>query len=291
MAVLRYGAVMTDAQELAELADRYLPPEAAARWKRLLRPALQFDWAAGSDPVDAQLGGDPELPVGHPWPEWDGHGPLAFIASFDCARLRLDGFPLPEAGRLLFFYFDGQVDEAAAPVGAFAPGTQGGARVLYVPAGAALERRAAPSPLKAYPRQFLRAEPVSTAPEPGSPRLAAAFGPARERGPGHPVDDEAFHDAVYEECSVSVCHQVGGYPLSVRRAVEYEAAAARGELPGAQGRPEYAEADRWLLLAQIDTDNDSDMVWGEAGMLYWLIQEPDLAAGRFDRAVFTWQCA
>lgn len=277
---------MTDTEELSALADRYLPPEVAARWKRLLRPALQFDWAAGSDPVAAQLGGDPELPVGRPWPEWEGHGPLTFIASFECGRLRVDGFPLPESGRLLFFYFDGE----EALVGVSEPGTRGGARVLYVPAGAAVEPRPAPRPIKAYPRQFLRAEPVTTAPEPRSPRIAAVFGTAEDRGPGHPVDDEAFHEAVYEEVSVSVCHQIGGYPMSVRDAVEYEVAAVRGDLPDVGDRPEYADPDRWLLLAQIDTDGDSGMMWGEAGTLYWLIQERDLVAGRFDRAAFTWQC-
>ncbi|WP_026931601.1 YwqG family protein [Glycomyces tenuis] len=280
---------MTDTQELAALADQHLPAEAAARWKSLLRPAIQFDWAAGSDPVAAQLGGDPELPVGHAWPEWDGHGPLTFIAAFDCARLRIGGFPLPETGRLLFFYFDGQIDGGIETAGAFEPGTQGGARVLHVPAGAPLERRPAPSPLKAYPQQLLRAEAVTTAPEPDGPRIAAAFGAEAGRGPGHPIDNAAFHDAVYEEVSVSVCHQVGGYPLSVQGAVEYEAAGAAAEVPG--GGAAYADPDRWLLLAQIDTDSGSNMMWGDAGMLYWLIQEPDLAAGRFDRAVFTWQCA
>lgn len=281
---------MTDSQELCDLADRHLPADLAERWKALLRPAVQFDWAAGADPVAAQLGGDPEMPASEPWPQWPGRGPLTFIASFDCSRIDLDGLPLPEAGRLLFFYYDGQVDDGLEPVGAHAPGTQGGARVLYVPAGAALERRSAPTPIKAYPRQMLRAEPVTTAPEPEGPRIAAVFGDARARGRAHPLDREAFVDAVYEELSVSVCHQVGGFPLSVRGPVEFEAARAGAELPGG-GAPEYAEPDRWLLLAQIDSDDASGMRWGEAGMLYWLIQEHDLAARRFDRAVFTWQCA
>ncbi|WP_026923580.1 YwqG family protein [Glycomyces arizonensis] len=280
---------MTDTQELSALADQHLPPDVAARWKSLLQPAVQFDWAAGSDPVAAQLGGDPELPVGHAWPEWDGHGPLTFIAAFECAGLRVPGLPLPEDGRLLFFYFDGQVEGAA--VGALSPGTQGGARVLYLPPGSPVEARQAPAPIKPYPRQMLRAGAVTTAPEPDSARIAAAFGDRAARGTGHPLDADAFTEAVYEELSVSVCHQVGGFPLSVQWPVEYEAAAAAGELPGAAERPEYAEADRWLLLAQIDSDDASSMMWGESGTLYWLVQEPDLAARRFDRAVFTWQCA
>ncbi|WP_460497427.1 YwqG family protein [Glycomyces tarimensis] len=282
---------MTDSQELAALADQHLPPEVAERWKRLLKPAVQFDWAAGSDPIAAQLGGEPELPAAQSWPEWDGHGPLTFIASFDCARIAIEGFRLPQAGRLLFFYFDGQVDDGAEIVGAFQRGTRDGARVLYIPAGAAVEHRQAPALVKPYPRQYLRAGAVTTAPEPDGARIAAVFGDRAARGQGHPLDADAFTEAVYDELSVSVCHQVGGYPLSVQWPVEFEAAGAAAELPGAADRPEYGEADRWLLLAQIDSDDASSMMWGDAGTLYWLIQEADLEARRFERAVFTWQCA
>ncbi|WP_460544478.1 YwqG family protein [Glycomyces halotolerans] len=280
---------MTDTQELAALADQHLPPEIAERWKTLLRPAIQFGRAADNDLVAAQLGGEPELPPAEPWPEWERHGPLSFIGSFDCTRLSIDRFPLPADGTLLFFYFDGQVDDGAAVVGAFEPGTQAGARVLYVPAGTAVEPRTAPEPIKPYPLQQLRAEPIVTAPEPQSPRIQAVFG--AERGPGHPVDEETFIDAVYEEVSVSICHQVGGHPLSIQGPVEYEAAEAAAEVPDADGDPAYADPDRWLLLAQIDTDDGSAMTWGDAGMLYWLIQAPDLAAQRFDRTVCTMQCA
>ncbi|GAB4003502.1 hypothetical protein GCM10029992_45450 [Glycomyces albus] len=101
---MRYGAQMSDSQDLSELADQHLPPQIAAQWKALLKPAVQFDWAAGSDVVVAQLGGDPEMPPGEPWPEWEDYGPLSFIASVDCAGFRIDGLPLPESGRLLFFF-------------------------------------------------------------------------------------------------------------------------------------------------------------------------------------------
>jgi uncharacterized protein YwqG len=32
------------------------------------------------------------------------------------------------------------------------------------------------------------------------------------------------------------------------------------------------------------------MMWGDSGILYWLIRPDDLAARRFDGAAFTWQC-
>jgi hypothetical protein len=50
------------------------------------------------------------------------------------------------------------------------------------------------------------------------------------------------------------------------------------------------EAQRWILLAQIDTDADANMMWGDCGTLYWLIRPEDLAARRFEEAKLTWQC-
>lgn len=50
------------------------------------------------------------------------------------------------------------------------------------------------------------------------------------------------------------------------------------------------EAGRWVLLAQFDSDEDADMMWGDSGALYWLIRPDDLAAGRFEKALFAWQC-
>ncbi|WP_297539925.1 DUF1963 domain-containing protein [Amycolatopsis sp.] len=42
------------------------------------------------------------------------------------------------------------------------------------------------------------------------------------------------------------------------------------------------------MLAQIDSEGD--MMWGDFGILYWLIRPEDLAARRFANALFTWQC-
>ncbi|WP_084550551.1 DUF1963 domain-containing protein [Actinomadura rifamycini] len=50
------------------------------------------------------------------------------------------------------------------------------------------------------------------------------------------------------------------------------------------------EVSRWELLAQFAGDGDAGMMWGDGGVLYWLTTADDLAARRFDRARFTWQC-
>ena len=50
-------------------------------------------------------------------------------------------------------------------------------------------------------------------------------------------------------------------------------------------------ADDWILLGQFDTDSQAQFMWGDCGVLYYLIRPADLAALRFDRTVFTWQCS
>ncbi|MCD9903825.1 DUF1963 domain-containing protein [Streptomyces sp. MT29] len=43
------------------------------------------------------------------------------------------------------------------------------------------------------------------------------------------------------------------------------------------------EAGNWVLLAQFGSEDAADMMWGDAGVLYWLIRPEDLAEQRFER--------
>jgi uncharacterized protein YwqG len=46
-----------------------------------------------------------------------------------------------------------------------------------------------------------------------------------------------------------------------------------------------AAAD-WQLLLQVASDDDADMMWGDVGQLYYLVQN----AQQPQDALFTWQC-
>ena len=105
----------------------------------------------------------------------------------------------------------------------------------------------------------------------------------------HPLWGEEFQEALWGHFEGTE-HRIGGHANPVQDDVETEVAR------GALGSPPWddprikEEALRWLLLAQFDTDDDADMMWGDVGALYWLIRPEDLAERRFDRAMFTWQC-
>src|SRR3954463_4696948 len=111
--------VASDAVRAAEIVAQHLPADLAAAYMGLARPAVHLRAANAARPVVARLGGSPRLPVDAAWPTWTGHGPLSFIASLDCAELATyDMAPvLPLDGQLLFFYWDGQLDQGLDTVG------------------------------------------------------------------------------------------------------------------------------------------------------------------------------
>ena len=47
----------------------------------------------------------------------------------------------------------------------------------------------------------------------------------------------------------------------------------------------------WRLLLQIDSDDTADMMWGDAGRLYWWIREADLTAGKWNAVWLVLQCS
>ncbi|MEU5208127.1 YwqG family protein [Streptomyces sp. NPDC020742] len=275
---------------LHALAHAHLPGDIAERWIGLLRPSLRLEKAAdpGTAQVVGRLGGLPELPEDEEWPTWEGHGPLTFVASFDCAELpsaALD-IALPADGTLAFFYFDGQLDDGTALVMPDEPDTWAGARVLYIPADVPVTARATPEGIEPYPEVSLTVRLETTAPYHWHPAVQREFASAPD---DHPVWGDAFQEALWDH-SRGTEHRLGGHANPVQDAVEFEVARGALDSPPWDDPRIKEEALRWALLAQIDTDNDADMMWGDAGALYWLIRPEDLAERRFDRTMFTWQC-
>ncbi|MEU9794969.1 YwqG family protein [Streptomyces sparsogenes] len=276
---------MTTAPDpLHTVARAHLSADLADRWTVLLRPAAHLRKAGPADPVAGRLGGLPRLPEGVDWPVWEGHGPLAFVAAVDCAALPGEALdiPLPADGVLAFFYYGDEDDDAL--VDTADPATWPGARVLHLPPGsAAAPERPAPAGITPYPEVDLTVHTAPSAPDFDSLALTAAFGEGEL--------PDVFQRAVWQHQS-GPAHQIGGHAQSVQTAVEI--VVAHGALGGREVSWEdpriEKEAEGWVLLAQFDSDEDADMTWGDAGALYWLIRPDDLAAGRFERAVFTWQC-
>ena len=281
---------------LAEAGRLYFSPADAETWIKLLRPGFHLRTLHdGEEPV-GYLGGDPELPADVEWPVWEGHGPLDFIAAFDCARVPTKDLdiPLPESGTLLFFYFDGLGTSSVAytdPDSVF-----NGTRVLYVPADAESATRPAPGGTSPFPRLDLGGNLIATAPDNENATLIAAYGDPNdpvayaEYPTTDPDGTDFWKDVSAFRRDNWPHHRVGGYSLPVQGAVEPEGAEAFH--PGKEADAEAARkelATDLVLLIQIDSDPRVGMAWADAGRLYWMIRREDLAARRFEKATFTWQ--
>ena len=287
---------MTATREAVEhVAREHLPGAIADTWITLLRPAARLVQANLGDPVVGQLGGLPELHEAAVWPHWSEHGPLTFVASLNCGQLASMGLdiPLPREGTLAFFYFDGQVDGGRSIVFYEDPESSEGSRVLYIPPHAAVVPRPCPPGIKPYPRINLTAQPVATYPNMQHRALIEAFqrpGDDPRSFQDHPVNDDSFMEELWE-LETGPAHQVGGYAYPVQGPIEDEVAQLTlgGKIAWTDPALER-EARTWTLLAAIDSDERTRMMWGDAGMLYWMVRPRDLETGDFDAASFTWQC-
>lgn len=57
-----------------------------------------------------------------------------------------------------------------------------------------------------------------------------------------------------------------------------------------RGRLLRSRGPEWELLLQLDSDPAAEMMWGDAGRLYFLIHKDDLAAGLFENIWMVMQC-
>ncbi len=51
-----------------------------------------------------------------------------------------------------------------------------------------------------------------------------------------------------------------------------------------------AGKDDWIMLFQLDSDDETKMMWGDVGMLYFWIKKKDLESLNFDNCWMILQC-
>jgi uncharacterized protein YwqG len=267
------------------LIDEALPPARAALLRREIRPAVALSHAAIRPDRRSRLGGLPLLDRGERWPDYL-YKPLSFLALIDLGEFATlsAGIGLPSAGLLNLFY---EVDDQAW---GFDPADRGAWRAI--PADPASARsRAAPDEATTYPETLLVGTRIATIPDWGEEVLEDFDGSEMDAY----LDLKERLDATIPK---GPRHQLGGWPLLVQNPWQRECQMASNGID--VGRPQGYEDPRageleagvedWVLLAQIDTDDDVGWMWGDAGILYFALRRQDLAAGEFDRTWMVLQC-
>jgi uncharacterized protein YwqG len=257
--------------------------------RSLRLPGLGLSESAGG--CASRIGGRPSLPESVPWPEWKG-APLAFLCQIDLNAIpdTCDRRGLPRDGMLSFFYHQNQ------ETWGFDPADRGSWRVVYQEAGSSPGPPRFPPPGLAaeavYRPKDVRCHPIETYPDATDDRVLA-------------LDlSERQYDEYVELCQAvhqgGPAHQLFGYPMPIQgNNMDLECQLVSHGLycgsPAGFNDPKTKKLEpgrsEWMLLLQLDSDDDTGMVWGDAGMLYFWIKQSDLARSHFDDCWMIVQCS
>ena len=240
-----------------------------------------------SDPSLSHLGGSPRLPENVSWPLRNGTR-LSFLARLSLSELhRAYRIPwLASEGALLFFY---DIDEQ--PWG-FDPKDRGGWIVQPVPD--------LPEPLPSV---------ETSADEDGDllPHCNVRFEAVEVFPSWESVEELRLTEAEFDQyCDLSDApfqgrpkHQVAGFPSPVQGDdMELECQLVSNGLycgdASGYDDPRANElslgAGNWRLLLQLDTDDKLNVMWGDAGMIYYWVEEDKAKKGDFSNAWLVLQC-
>jgi uncharacterized protein YwqG len=235
----------------------------------------------------SKMGGPPDLPDGFEWPKWKDRS-LAFLMQLKFSEINRDGLlPLmPRSGLLHVFY-----DQEQKTWG-FDPRDKGSWKLVFHEETAGVKSRRYPQDMQVrYKVKMLEPKPVVTYPPPGDERVGALELPGD--------DDDLYCDYIDSVFDGNPRHQVGGYPSPVQgEDMDLECELASNGLycgdesgyDDARAKTLAANRTDWVLLLQIDTDDDTAMMWGDCGRLYFWIRKQDLAARNFADVWMILQC-
>ena len=231
--------------------------------------------------VRSRLGGIPILPPGTAWP-MHGTVPLSFIAEIDLGEVELRALStgLPARGRLLFFvddegFFKGPTEAVVCRV--FFCDSPDGVEPP-VPEGATTFH---PVPLTFVDEETLPFGRTALA------REAAGAG----RKPYWELW-ENWQAARTPEFRDGRVHRLLGHADAISGDMSRRLVYGRAGKNVDEPTPELdAAAARLRLLLQVDSESSADMMWGDLGRIFFLIDEDDLATGNFNRVSVVLQSA
>ena len=238
----------------------------------------------------SRIGGRPGLREDVPWPQWGGK-PQAFLAQIDLQEVRQAGGPdwPPDHGTLFFFY------DSEQSTWGFKPDDRGSWAVIHDPLGAPGSlsgRMPGVSDGLEYPAQTVAMVARPTLPTPERLQL-----------PWFDLSDQELDELSAAEDAFDPdypLHQIGGWPRPVQNdtmELECQLVSNGIDCGGPEGYRSQAARDlasgasEWRLLLQLDSDETSDMMWGDFGRLYFWIRESDARASRFENVWMILQCS
>jgi uncharacterized protein YwqG len=247
-------------------------------------------------PIGAsKLGGSPDLPQGVDWSFCEGKA-LTFMAQFklsEVASFDVETF-LPERGMLYFFY---EVEETHWE----APTISDGWKIIYVEdENTPLFR--IPHPIQQGKRRTIQALPCYQVKYVPCLSLPMIFGSNKKYDFEFNDDEGEAYCEMADDWRESD-HHLGGHPLQIQHDVEWEVVIMKHHIRAKQDEDyqwryrdeEVAfiqrEMKNWQFLFQIDSDDDLEVTWGDAGTLYVCIPKGSLRERKFEDCWTVLQCS
>jgi len=250
-------------------------------------PAIAM--SASTDAKLSRIGGLPLLDGDVPWPEWKDK-PLSFLCQIDLCEIPdvCERQGLPASGMLYFFYSQDQ------ECWGFDPKDEGSWQVVYASSPSSAPRDA-PDGLDqdyVYTEKPVTFAHIETYPDWQDDRV--------EKLELSDSQGDQYMELCSEVFGGKPAHHLFGYPSPVQgNDMDLECQLVShglycGDVSGYQdARAKELETGRhdWILLLQLDTDDDAGMMWGDCGMLYFWIRKGDLAKRHFDKCWMILQCS
>ena len=252
--------------------------------ERMMLPSLRLTGTPATGTLSAgtsRLGGVPDLPVGFTWPVWKS-SPMSFLAQLRLEELAAlsPASLLPKSGMLSFFYDAAQETYGADPADrggwlvAYFGGDPGGWLVSAFPAALPAEARFSACTLQFSIEDSLPSSPAQHLPAPGWSE----------------AEVEAYQQFLFDypgaEERARPHHRMFGHPDQLQDDMQLQCALyANGfaDLNDPKAAPALSQKEDWLLLLQVDSDDQAGMQWASAGRLYFWIESGALQAGQFER--------
>ena len=273
---------MTPAESFAQsrlqaenLIRQYAPARLQDAVIERLLPAIALTATRKGDDAIAvgasKFGGAPDVPPGFAWPQWN-ETPLCFIAQINLDEIAPFDIEqkLPTTGLLLFFYALNQEDET--PWGE--ADQVGGWRVFY--SDGTSKRAIVPDQAKV--EYGLATATISAAIFCSIPTDTFWIDYEDEEQTLSDEEDEQWEE-LQDQFELPPLTMLG-HPQIIQHDARMEAA---------QYTKRGATTD-WHLLLQMDTDDEIDWMWGDAGAMFYLMHRDDLSNREWDKCWLVAQC-
>ena len=239
------------------------------------------------EPTSSYLGGQPPAHDGFRWPEREQR-PMPFLACIDLSSLTTFEW-LPPSGHLLFFY------DIHGDAWGFDPKDRGAWVVRHlddtvatgdpVPFPDALDKKLR------LPRKYVTFNATSLPPTWDHDDMVALQLSEAE--------SDVLSEIRYAQRENEVAHQIGGFPEAVQdphmglecQLVTDGIYLGDGEWFGTEEAEALSPgAADWRLLLQFDSDDALNVMWGDAGMVYFWVREEEARRGNFSNVWLVFQC-